>query len=116
QSPLGIGASLDGSRVVVSNEISASASIIDGVTASVLATVPFGTSPRGVGVTLDGAKAYVASWLEGISVLDLAAGTVVATLPVDGTPEAVIVSPSGHRAYVTKTLFDGTGTLLVIDT
>ncbi|MEW6267758.1 MAG: YncE family protein [Thermodesulfobacteriota bacterium] len=114
-SPMGVAASADGGRVVVTNHISGSASIIDGSTGGVLATVPVGSFPIGVGVLPDGSKAYVANSGDGsISVLDVAGGALLDTLPIDGFPFGVAVSPSGHRAYVTSSF--NFGTMLVIDT
>jgi YVTN family beta-propeller protein len=113
--PIGVGASADGSRVVVSNSASGSVSIIDGVTGAVVATVPVGGSPAGVGVTRDGAKAYVADQgTGGVTVVDVVGGVVLDTLPVQGFASAVAMSPSGHRAYVTTSLT--AGTMAVIDT
>ena len=113
--PVGVDASADGAIVVVSNSNDGTVSVIDGVTASVLHTVPVGSFPYGVGVTSDGAKAFVSNTGDQtISVVDTAAGTVTKTISVEGQLGAVAMSPSGHRAYVGNASFGGT--VLVLDT
>jgi YVTN family beta-propeller protein len=115
EAPLGVGASADGSTVVVSNSADATVSVIDGVAGTVRWTVPVGSFPRGVGVTPDGGKAFVVNTGDQtISVVDTVAGVVTKTISVAGQMDAVAMSPSGHRAYVSNASF--AGTLLVLDT
>ena len=70
----------------ITNEGSATVSVIDTATQTVVATVPVGSLPCGVAVTPDGALVYVANaGGDTVSVIDTATNTVVATVPV-GSP------------------------------
>lgn len=113
--PTGVGGSADGTVVVVTNQNDGTASVIDGITATVRWTVPVGAYPRGVAVTPDGAKAFVANTGDQtISVIDTATGLVTRTIPVSGQLGAMAMAPGGQRAYAANVSFGGS--ILVIDT
>jgi YVTN family beta-propeller protein len=111
--PLGIAITPDGTRAYVTNEGSASVSVIDTTTNTVVATIPVfpGQVPIGVAIAPDGTRAYVANNFGGVSVIDTATNTVVATVPFVGGL-AVAITPDGTRAYVTG----GGATVSVINT
>lgn len=113
--PTGVGGSADGTVVVVSNQNDGTASVLDGLTATVRWTVPVGDYPRGVAVTPDGAKAFVANTgAQTISVIDTATGLVTKTIPVSGQLGAMAMGPGGQRAYAASVSFGGS--ILVLDT
>jgi YVTN family beta-propeller protein len=57
--PFGVAVTPDGSKVYVANEVSASVSVIDTATNTVVGTIPVGNFPIGVAVIPDGSKVYV---------------------------------------------------------
>src|SRR4051812_105759 len=95
-------------RIYVSNERSGDVSIIDGLTRTVMQTIPVGKRPRGLHLSPDGAQLLVATSgsprmgpgadpdraasqtadksADGIAVLDLALGKVTHRLSVGSDP------------------------------
>ena len=97
----------------VTNFTSATVSVIDIGTNTVVATVPVGSLPRRLAITPDGTRAYVGNQSSNtVSVIDIGTNTVVATVPVGNTPIGVAITPDGSRAYVTNV---SSNTVSVID-
>jgi YVTN family beta-propeller protein len=95
------------------NTGSASVSVTDTRTHTVVATIPVGTSPIEVAASPDASRVYVTNFGSGtVSVIDTAARAVVATIAVGTYPSGVGVTLDGTRVYVVR---DGAGQLLVID-
>ncbi|HEY1759279.1 MAG TPA: YncE family protein, partial [Bryobacteraceae bacterium] len=101
----------------IANNGSASVSVIDTASNTVVAAIPVGLNPIGVAVNPAGTRVYVTNYgSNNVSVIDTSSNAVVATIPVGtGTarPEGVAVDPAGSRAYVTD---GGTQAFSVIDT
>jgi len=85
----------------ITNQFSATVSVLDTATNTVVATVATGDSPTGVAVTPNGAVVYVANQTSNtVSVIATATNTVIATVPVGGLPFGVAVTPDGALVYV----------------
>ena len=96
-------ATLAQTRGYVTNAHDNTVSVIDTTTASVIATVPVGSSPSAVAVTPNGRFVYVTNQLGNtISVISAASNTVVATIPVQSFPSSIAITPNGAFAYVTS--------------
>lgn len=88
--------------VVVSNEETAEASLVELDTGKVRARVPVGGEPEGVTTRPDGAAVYVTSEEDHrIDVVDPRSARVIATVPTGKRPRAVAFTPDGSRAFVT---------------
>ena len=110
----GAGAALAQTRAYVTNSHDNTVSVIDTATASVITTVPVGSSPDEVAVTPNGRFVYVANQLGNtVSVIDAASNTVIATVPVAVFPGDIDIAPNGAFAYVTSSPADS---ISVIDT
>src|SRR6188472_442501 len=82
--------------VYVSNEGSASVSVIDLATGAVTATITTGSKPRGIEVALDGARVFVSEQAgNAVAAYDARTGREIARTPVGKSPEAVYLSPDG---------------------
>lgn len=121
-----------GALVFVSNEDSASVSVIDAQRDSVIATIAVGKRPRGLRVSPDGKTLYVAvsgspkggpgvdesklpppdRAADGIAVVDIASRRVLRRLPGGPDPETFALSPDGAFIYVSN---EDAGTLSIID-
>ncbi|MGH7789169.1 MAG: hypothetical protein ACRERC_20030, partial [Candidatus Binatia bacterium] len=107
--PQGLALSPDGSRLYVSNNLSA-VSIIDTRSDSVRRTVGVGSEPTGIAVSPLGDRVFVADERgRSISVLDAVQERflqriVLTTDPpaVPIGPEGIVASPDGRRLYVTR--------------
>lgn len=104
----------------VANFADGTVSVIDTATATLVATIPVGSSPGAIAVTPNGAYVYVlnvsplSSPDEGsVSVISTVTNAVVATIPVGRAPFGIAMAPNGLYAYVTN---GGDGTISVIDT
>jgi YVTN family beta-propeller protein len=103
----------DGTRLVVSNQETAEASVIDLQRGAFLWSAIVGLEPEGVAVRPDGALAYVTSELEDlVSILDLRLGERIGTIATGKRPRGVVFDRQGTRAYVTDELG---ATVTVID-
>jgi YVTN family beta-propeller protein len=103
-------------NVYVVNQGSASVSVIDTATNTVVGTpIPVGTTPREVAITPDGTRAYVTnSGSASVSVIDTASNSVVgAPIAVGTSPWGVAITPDGTRVYVAN---QGSASVSVIDT
>ena len=77
--------------------------------ATVIASIPVGSSPSGVAVTPDGGKVYVTNTGTGespgtVSVISTATDTVIATIGVGFGPTGIAVTPDGSKVYVANLL------------
>ncbi len=103
----------DGSRIFVSNEDAATASILEPASGRLVATVPVGTEPEGVAVSPDGKLVIVtgetSSNLTGI---ESQTGKVLFHVTVDKRPRDLGFLPDGSRLYVSAEVG---GTVSVID-
>src|SRR3972149_3604041 len=98
----------------VTNSGSASVSVINTATKTVLSNISVGLTPEQIAITPSGARAYVAnSGSNTVSVIDTVTNTVTTTIPVGSNPVGIAITPSGARAYVTN---QGSNTVSVIDT
>ena len=97
----GSGAALAQTRGYVTNAQDNTVSVIDTTTASVIATVPVGSSPSAVAVTPNGRFAYVTNFFgNSVSVISAASNTVVATVPLGTSARGIAMNPNGSFAYV----------------
>jgi YVTN family beta-propeller protein len=121
-----------GTRLYVTNEMSAEMTIIDPESRRVVGRVALGKRPRGIVPSPDGSLLYIAlsgspvagpgvdestlppadKAADGIAVFDVREGRVVRVLRGVSDPETVAVSPDGASLYVAS---EDTGTLVVID-
>jgi YVTN family beta-propeller protein len=105
--------SKDGSRIFVSNEDDAKASIVDIATGKVTKSFPVGEEPEGVKLSPDGKFVYVTSENNGtISVIDTASESLIKTFKVGHRPRSVAFLPDSSRAYVNA---ENDGTVTVVD-
>ncbi len=95
----------------VTNQNSASVSVVDLTGLTKVTDIPVGGGPFGVALTPDGKRAYVAnSASNSVSVIDTASNTVVAAIPIPGVqPRGVAVTNNNDRQgpqfiYVTQYL------------
>jgi YVTN family beta-propeller protein len=110
--PKGVAVHPAGNRVYVSNSNSASVSIIDPLTFTVVATVPVGSGPFGVAINSAGTRVYVANQTDDtVSVIDTGSDTVIATVTVGDQPAGIAVNPTNGEVYVSN---HGDGTVSVI--
>jgi YVTN family beta-propeller protein len=101
--PRGVATNPTTNRVFVANNGPDTVSIIDGVTNTVLNTVPGGTDPRGVAVLPALNRVYVANQAaDTVSVLDGTTGALVTTIAVGDEPVGVAANPNTNFVYVTN--------------
>ena len=103
-SPIGVAAHPNGTRVYVGNGSSNTVSVIDTTSETVIATIAVGNFPYGLALDPTGARLYVANaGALSVSVIDTATNSVVATIAGVGgpgdSPYSVAVSPSGNFVY-----------------
>ncbi len=84
----------DKKRAYVTNQASASVSVIDLTSNQKTQDISVGVEPYGIALTPDGSRAYVAnSASDSVSVIDTASNKVVATIPIPGVqPRGVAVT------------------------
>jgi YVTN family beta-propeller protein len=110
-SPFGVAAHPNGTRVYVTNGVTVS--VIDTLTNTVVATIPVGSQPHGVAVHPNGTRLYVVNGGSNtVFVIDTATNAVVKTITIPGSspsphPFGVAVHPDGTWVYVTN-LYRGT--------
>ena len=115
-SPWGVTATPDGTKVYITNSFSNSVSVINTANNTIMATVAVGKKPWGISVTPDGSKVYVVNSKDNtISVINTATNTVTATVVIGGIINLwdVCISPDGTKAYVTN---GANNTLVIINT
>jgi YVTN family beta-propeller protein len=101
-------------RVYVANYNSATVSVIDGASNTVIAAPAVGSNPNAVAVNPVTNRVYVANYNSAtVSVIDGASNTVIATPALGFNPYAVAVNPVTNKVYVanyfgsTMTVIDG---------
>lgn len=106
----------DGSFLYVSNEDSATASLVDLRSGTVVASIPVGEEPEGVTISPDGRFVYVTAENEGaVYVIETASNRVVKNFKAGLRPRSVAFLEDGSRAYVTAEN-DGTVTVVAATT
>lgn len=99
--PEAVDVSPDGRLLVVANEDSAQASLLQSDSGALVARIDVGLEPEGVRFSPDGSYVYVTSEAsDRIDVIDVAEARVVANIPTGKRPRYVVFSADGHRAYV----------------
>jgi len=109
--PRTVAISADKQRAYVTNQGSATLSVIDLTTNQKTQDIPVGVEPYGVALTPDGARAYVANSASNtISIIDTASNTVVGTINIPGVqPRGVAITNNNEGqgqqfVYVTQFL------------
>ena len=103
-------------RIYVTNQLDNTASVIDGGTHKIVATVRVGVSPAQMAVSPDRKSVYIANTgSDTVSVLNTADNTVATTiaLPRKSRPIGVALDPSGRYLY---TADGGSNRVSVLDT
>lgn len=103
--PMGVAISPDGTRVYVTNQLSATVSVINALTNKVIATysMPQFSEPSDILISPDGKTLYVADYNIGtISVVNAATGAITSTVVVGNNPWLMALSPDGGILYVTN--------------
>ena len=103
-------------RIYVTNQLDNTASVIDGATHKIVATVRVGVSPAQMAVSQDGKSVYIANTgSDTVSVLNTDNDTIARTiaLPRGSKPVDVAVSPNGRYLY---TADGGSNRVSVLDT
>lgn len=92
----------------IPNEGSSNVTVADGLSGSVVATIPVGNAPQGVAFSPSRRYVYITNQLSNsMSVIDTATNTVISTIAISGGPDALAISNDGSTAYVVDEL-DGT--------
>lgn len=94
----------DGELLVVSNEETAQAAIVDVAAGSVRSRVGVGGEPEGVTAAPDGTVWVTCEGDDRVDVVDPLAGTRLAGIPVGKRPRSIVFSRDGRRAYVANEL------------
>ena len=92
---------------------SATVSIIDTLTQTVMETIPVGIAPRGIAITPSGDAIYTTDVRSGTASIIDSDTLTVKTLTVGPKPWDVLITDDGTRAFVTN---GGSNTMAVIDT
>jgi YVTN family beta-propeller protein len=83
--PRSVAITPDKQRAYVTNQGSATVSVIDLATNQKTQDIPVGVEPYGIALTPDGARAYVANSASNtVSIIDTASNTVIATIDIPG--------------------------------
>src|SRR5213075_3324344 len=80
----------------VSNEGSASVSVIDTATDKVVSTIKIGEKPRGIALSPDAKRLYISDQTaNALRIIDVDKGSEIAKVPLGDSPEAIYVSADG---------------------
>ena len=94
--------SADGRTLYVSNEDSATASVLDVATGRVTHRIPVGKEPEGVAISPDGRTVWVTSEAESkVTVIDTKSDSGLTSLATGKRPRNVVFAHDGSKAYVT---------------
>jgi YVTN family beta-propeller protein len=106
--------SRDGTRLVVSNEDTASVAVLELGTKKIVRQLPVAEEPEGIAVNPANGEIYVTCEGDGsIHVLDARGENKIAQFTVGGRPRSVAFLPDGSRAYIPS---EGTAAVSVADT
>ncbi len=87
--------------VYVTNAGSGTVSVIDGISGSLVKTIPVGRGPAFLAVIPDGKRVYVVNHGSNtVSVIDTANNRVIRTVAVGENPGGIAISPDGGAIYV----------------
>ncbi|MFV9645137.1 MAG: beta-propeller fold lactonase family protein [Desulfobacterales bacterium] len=102
QSPMGIAASPDGSKIYVANSGSSNISVIDTGVSRVINTIGnFGYSPAELALSGDGLTLYATNPdSDNISVIDTFSNMVTSCISVGNNPAGIIVDQDRRKVYV----------------
>jgi len=102
QSPMGIVASLDGSKIYVANSGSSNISVIDtGVNRVINTIANFGYSPAELALSGDGQTLYATNPdSDNISVIDTFSNMVTGCISVGNNPAGIVVDQGRRKVYV----------------
>jgi len=103
RSPVALGLSGDGTRMLVANQGSGSVALVDPVAGKVVAEVATGEKPAGVALDKDGRRGVVSHWYGGdVAILDVGPDgvTVSGRVAVGPEPRGVAITGDGKTAYV----------------
>jgi YVTN family beta-propeller protein len=112
QQPAAVKATPDGSQVWVANSGSASISIVDFTSKTVVGTInlpplngAFAAQPNNIAFLPDGSRAYVtdhdAQGGSTVYVIDVASRSVIQQIPMGNFPNGMAVSPDGSQVWIT---------------
>ena len=88
-------------RAYIPNAGSATVSVIDVATNTVVSTIPVGNGPTSIAAAADGQTVYATHrGHDRVVVIDVASEAVVATINVGRLPNGLALSPDGARLYV----------------
>jgi YVTN family beta-propeller protein len=105
--------SRDGSRLYISNEDVATASVVNVADGKVEAIARVKKEPEGVALSPDGSRVFVTCETGGeVVVIETARNKVVAEFTVGGRPRTVAFSPNGSRLYIPS---ETAGTITIVD-
>jgi len=102
QSPVGIAASPDGSRIYVANSGAGNISVIDTAVNRVINTISnFGYSPVELALSGDGLTLYATNPdSDNISVIDTVSNMVTGSISVGNNPAGIVVDQDRNKVYV----------------
>ena len=119
--PLGLALSPNGTRLLVSNTVDGTVSVIDTSTNKVVATTAVGTFPVGLAFDPSGTRFFVVNATGAVTPVSFPGNTVGTPIPVGADPFLGVVGPAGTPAagklYVANFGDNGTGkTVSVVNT
>lgn len=101
--PIGAVATVDGSKVYITNGggTPGTVSVISTATNQITKTIIAGSDPTGAAVSPDGKRLYVTNQNDGtLSVIDTGTDTVIATVFIGASPLGVAVTSDNAHAYI----------------
>ena len=106
----------DGARIVVSNEDTDEASLVDLESGEIFRTVPVGAEPEGVRINPDGTLAYVTGETDhDVTVLDTSTGDEITRITVGHRPRDLVFTPDGTYAYVSAEISGDVSEIVVAE-
>jgi YVTN family beta-propeller protein len=101
-SPTGVIASPDGTKVYVANWIARTISVINTSTNTIESTISIpGAGVYGLAITPDGSKLYAPNLGVTMTVINTADNSIIKTISVPGGATEAVVSPDGKTVYTT---------------
>ncbi len=103
RSPIALGLSSDGTRLLTANQTAGTISLVDPVARRVIRETATGSKPTGVAIAPDGRRGLVAHWYgSDVAIVDLTDDRLVieGRVEVGPEPRGVLVAPDGQTGYV----------------